>query len=89
MSGELGAVLESWSSESLDVLPTIIRQHWCRYHVIRSSVRNDHWAERCRCGRSVHVSFQQRENEKKVEVGMQKRWFDSEGNLERITGSAL
>lgn len=63
--------------------------HNCRYYVMRKTVKHFAngrvWAERCNCGRSKEVDY------KFIVEGSKFpkrtiRWYDNEGNLERITG---
>lgn len=65
-------------------------KHFCKYSLVRRSIKDvglfKKWIERCRCGRFVLVDcklFVGGSNSPKV----RKTWFDSEGNVSRITGT--
>lgn len=71
------------------VWPTYNPVHFCSYRKTGISYRKPddsmRWLERCRCGRSVDIVLT-RSLDMRVNAVMEKRWFDREGRLERVTG---
>lgn len=47
----------------------------------------DGWIQGCRCGRMVTIAISRRETAEKVDQEIKKRWYDADGNLERVTGN--
>lgn len=63
--------------------------HYCIYKIIRGSIQRNMagvvWIERCYCGRCKE--FDRKYVDKESDSPKRTiRWYDNEGNLERITG---
>lgn len=65
------------------------RKHWCRYWRVKDSMSNlsngKRWIDKCKCGRIVVIDCRFMIDGSNS-PGISKSWFDSDGNLERVTG---
>ena len=61
--------------------------HTCVFKVMRGTIKGDTWLERCFCGKTCRVSVSRSDNENKAGAMMTKRWYDADGNLERVSGN--
>lgn len=64
--------------------------HFCYFRKVRSHVDSEgvKWVERCRCGRSVTIDCNFFVRGCKTPK-MIRTYFDANGNIERVTGSAI